>query len=151
MNKYVEYFKKVSIETSKLSTCASKAVGAVLVKNNRILAISYNGVVSKAEHCNKIFDAYELYTKEYEREIHHKWSLNNEIHAEQNLISFCAKNGISTKNTELYITLEPCITCSKLITASGITKVYFINYYDKSDNQIGLKFLKNNNILVEKI
>ncbi|MCK4259915.1 MAG: hypothetical protein KAX49_13115 [Halanaerobiales bacterium] len=77
------------------------------------------------------------------------FSKQNELHAEQNLIAYCAKNNISTNNTILFISLSPCITCAKLILATGIKMVYYIIKYDKDST--GIKFLKDNNINCKKI
>jgi len=147
--KFINYFKSVVIETSKLSTCASICVGAVLVKDNRILAISYNGVAPGMKHCNKIFNSAHLKASIKYREKHHYWSINNELHSEQNLISFCAKNNIHTNNASLFISISPCITCAKLIVAAGIKSVYYINIYDYDGS--GVKFLNLNNVICKKI
>jgi len=70
------------------------------------------------------------------------------LHAEQNVITFCAKNGISTKGTTLYITMSPCPNCAKLIAQSGIKRVvYKDTYRDKS----GIEFLKKCNVEVEQL
>ena len=140
MNKKIkEYFKDVCIRTSKLSTCVSKQVGVVLIKDLRIIAIGYNGVPSGVKHCNEKFDE-----NNFDREEHHDWSHLNENHAEQNLVSFCAKNGIIMNNTILLISMSPCINCAKIILNSGVKKIIFIEWYDLSDD--GVKFLNNNNI-----
>lgn len=152
-----EYFIEVTKVTSKLSTCASKQVGALLVKDNRILAIGYNGVPAGHKHCNEIFNSKTIklskedadifnrrvieFSKE-ERVQHSNWSTLNEIHAEQNLIAFCAKNGIKTDGAELYCSLSPCIHCAKIIYASGITKVYYLEEYDR--DKTGIEFLSKN-------
>jgi dCMP deaminase len=133
-----KYFFNVALLTSSLSTCISKQVGAVLVKDNRIIATGYNGVASGKKHCNEIF------TEPFNRELHHTWSIFNELHAEENLISLCAKNGIKTKNSKLYLTLSPCITCAKIILAAGISEVHYIKEYDKDSE--GLGFLEDNKI-----
>ncbi len=140
-DKFIKYFKDICLRTNKLSTCQSKQVSCVLVKNNRILAISYNGTSSGKKHCNKI--------KFKNRDEHHLWSVKNEIHAEQNLIAFCAKEGIIMNNTVLFVSLSPCIHCAKILKATGIHEIYYIKKYDKDIE--GLKFLKNNKIKCEKI
>lgn len=141
------YFKDVAIRTSQLSTCASKQVGAVLVKDNRILGIGYNGTASGCEHCNERW-ASDNMTNEICRNEHHKWSKVNELHAEQNLLAYCAKEGISTKDTILFVTLSPCIDCAKLIYASGIKEIYYIVPYDKDTT--GLEFLQDRKLIVER-
>jgi dCMP deaminase len=69
------------------------------------------------------------------------------VHAEQNCITFAAKNGISTNNCDLYVTVSPCKTCAKLIIQSGIKRVIYKNLYKDEE---GIKFLKNRGIKVEK-
>jgi dCMP deaminase len=149
MNKYIEYFKDVVKRTSLLSTCASKQVGALLVLNNRILATSFNGVASGKKHCNEIFVEADGDGWMPAREEHHQWSLLNECHSEQNIIAFCAKNGIRTENTTLYVSLSPCASCAKLLLAAGIKEVFYLEEYDKDIE--GIKFLRNNDIVCEKI
>lgn len=69
------------------------------------------------------------------------------VHAEQNIITYCAKNGISTDGTTMYVTMSPCKQCAKLIAQAGITKlIYRDNYKDMS----GIEFLKKVNIKVKK-
>lgn len=142
--KYIRYFINVCNETARLSTCASKAVGAILVRDKRILAIGYNGVPSGCQHCNKIHDPYKMMVGEIYRDMHHKWSQRNELHAEQNLIAFCAKNNVNTNNTTLFVSISPCKHCAKLILASGIGVVYYLKEYDKDST--GLDFLRINNV-----
>ena len=70
------------------------------------------------------------------------------LHAEQNVITFCAKNGIPTAGTEMFITLSPCKTCAKLIAQAGIDKVYYKEEYRDTS---GIDFLKEIGIKIEKI
>jgi len=141
--KFIDYFKKLTVETSKLSTCRSKQVGCLLVKDKRILALGYNGVPSGHIHCNKLF------SEKFDRDEHHNWSNLNELHAEQNLISYCCKNGIKTKDCDFFISLSPCSHCAKLLLAAGIKNVYYLEEYDYGLE--GIDFLKNNKINLIKI
>jgi len=127
---------------AKQSTCISKQVGGVLIKDDRIIYSGYNGVPSGHQHCNQTFGP------GFNREQHHLWSNDHELHCEQNIISGCAKKGIITDKAELYITLSPCVACAKIIIAAGITKVIFLERYDKKD---GLEFLEKNNVYCDKI
>lgn len=127
-------YDKLMIETainiSEYSTCTRVKVGAVLSIDDRIIATGYNGVAKGLGHCNDIFTGYE----DDFSNIHHDFSTKNEIHAEQNLISFCAKNGIKTDGATIYITHSPCIHCAKLIIASGIKRVVYNELYDRDQN-----------------
>lgn len=142
-DKMKNYFRSVCLETAKLSTCVSKQVGAVLVRDNRIISIGYNGVPAGSTHCNEVFD------KDFDREEHHAWSFYNEYHAEENCISFCTRNGIKTEGATLFVTLSPCIHCAKLVSNVGIKSVYYIESYDKDLS--GLHFLKDRGIEVNQI
>ena len=131
---------KVMMDTayiwSKLSYCKRNKVGCVIAKDKRILVTSYNGTLSGTKNIceDKIND--ELVT-------------NPEVvHAEMNAIAFAAKNGININGCSIYITLSPCIECSKLIFQSGIKEVYYKEKYRKTN---GIDFLKENGILIKQI
>lgn len=133
--------QKFFIGTAKLASNLSKAqrtkVGAVIVKDGRIISTGYNGMPSGSNNCcENILPDGTLVTK---KEV---------IHAEANAIYFCARNGISTDKTELYLTMSPCINCALAIIQAGIKRVYYINdYRDLS----GVNFLKENNVEVIKV
>ncbi|MGB2579773.1 dCMP deaminase [Elusimicrobium simillimum] len=139
------------------STCCRMKVGAVLVKDSRVISIGYNGVASGQAHCEDCFkDIYaEKFAAKYPQseeffksrdffDAHGEFSNNNELHAEQNAILFAAKNGISTAGATVYVTWSPCINCAKVIVAAGIERVYFKELYDRS--QEGIVFLAKNGI-----
>jgi len=154
-----DYFIEFALCAAKRSTCIRKQVGAVIVKDNRIIATGYNGVPSKAEHCieyfrkkydlehKKQYDCFENYLKSHEfYHEHGDFSRKFELHAEANAFafSFC-----SLKDCTLYVTLSPCCSCSKLILAYGISRVVYLELYDRDID--GLEVLKNYNIEVCKI
>jgi len=143
-DKLKTYFANVCKETAKLSSCISKQIGAVIVRDNRIISVGYNGVASGQIHCNDIFNTTN-------RKAHHEWSQKNEIHAEQNAICFCAKSGLSTDGATIFITVRPCNACAKLIIASGIKEVYYLESYDKYSEDNGLELLTKNFIRVSRI
>lgn len=126
-------YDKVMLETARLfgnlSYCEKKKVGAVIAKDGRILATGYNGTVSGFDNTCETYDFLndKLVTSPYV------------IHAEQNALMFCAKNGIPTDGTTMYITLSPCETCAKLIVQAGIKRVVFLEYYKDLG---GLEFLQ---------
>jgi dCMP deaminase len=150
------------------SYCRRNRVGAVLAKDGRILATGYNGTIAGHENiCEEIipsddkndpicpkcdgrgempiyFGPYSSFDKcTYCGGTGHVKILDrtNEftLHAEQNVITFCAKNGIPTYGTSLYITLSPCKQCAKLIAQSGIEEVIYDEKYRDTE---GIKFLK---------
>jgi len=123
------FFLKCAYLLGKQSKCVSKKVGAIIVKNGRIVSTGYNGTPSGYKNCNEYF---KNYNPEIQREDHHKWSKKYEIHAEANAIAFAAKNDIGIDGAEIYSVLQPCDDCLKLIKAAGIKKIYFIFPYDKA-------------------
>ena len=103
-------FLDISYTISKLSTCASRQIGVVYVKEGRILSTGYNGVPSGTTHCNEIFD---INDPEYDRAKHTEWSSCHEIHAEMNGIIYAARNGINLDGSIVYCTVSPCRDCAK--------------------------------------
>ncbi len=154
-----EIFINIALEVSKRSTCAKTQVGSVIVKDDRIISMGFNGVAEGTEHCYDIFkkeydhcyrfDSFEKYIETEElKKKHRKFSELNEIHAETNAILFAAKSGVSTNNSKIYTTWSPCSNCAKSILQSGIKEVYYYNKYRKID---GINFLKNNGIKCEQV
>ncbi len=150
-------FTKMAELVAEQSTCCRMQVGAVLVKDNRVISIGFNGAPAGQEHCEDHFAAlYEEAFKDqfatYEEfrasrafyDAHGKWSIENELHAEQNAILFAAKNGIATAGSTLYVTYSPCVHCAKVIVTAGITRVFYKHLYDRS--QDGLIFLDRNGL-----
>jgi len=131
------------------STCIRVQVGSILVRDNKIIATGYNGSTKNHQHCYDYFkdSKLDIHSQEF-IDKHFKFSEEHELHAEQNVLLFCAKEGISTKDTTLYITLSPCLSCAKVIYVSGITKVIYKKEYDRDLR--GIEFLKENNIIIEK-
>lgn len=128
--KFKEYFMNVAQLTANLSYAERLKVGAVLVRDKRILLCGYNGTPPGSDN-------------QLEQDGITKPDVS---HAEENLIIYAAKNGISLKDTELFITHSPCPTCSRLIYGSGIKKIYYRECYrDKS----GLDFLRKLGIKLE--
>jgi len=114
-----------------LSKCVSVQVGAVLVKNERILSIGYNGTPSGYKfNCDAVFDKHN-----FNREEHHKFSEKYEIHAEMNVILFAAKTGIPIENSTLYVTTHPCFQCIKNLTQSGVKTIIYDKEYDLIDKK----------------
>ena len=121
-----KYFLDVATRTAQESNCTELKVGAVLVKDKRICSVGYNGTAAGYINCNEA-----LNQKLYEKEDHHNWSKDNEIHAELNCILFAAKYGISTKDCILYVSYEPCDNCLKHIIQAGIKEVVYLYPYKK--------------------
>ena len=126
-----EYFKEIVQITSKRSSCNRLQVGCLLVKDNRIISQGYNGFLPGLPHESIIRDNHEQAT----------------VHAEQNAISDCAKRGVSCIDCTAYITHYPCINCFKILAASGIKEIRYINDYRNDEVVKKLAELSEINII----
>ena len=119
------YFMNITTLVSQRSTCTRRAVGAIIVKDKRILSTSYNGAPSGIRHCLEVGCLREsLQVPSGERH-----ELCRGIHAEQNAIIQAAYHGVSVKNADLYCTNQPCAICAKMIINAGIKKIYYQSGY----------------------
>jgi dCMP deaminase len=121
-----EYFMEITRLVSSRSTCRRRRVGAVLVKDKRILASGYNGAPSGLPHCLDVGCLREL-NRIPSGERH---ELCRGLHAEQNVIIQAARHGIPIQGATLYCTTMPCNICAKMIINAGISTVYFEEGYD---------------------
>jgi dCMP deaminase len=120
-----EYFLDIARLVATRSTCLRRQVGAVLVKNKRILATGYNGPPSGLPHCLDVGCLRErMGIPSGERH-----ELCRGLHAEQNAILQAAFHGISIKGATLYCTHHPCIICSKMLINAGISKIVYLEGY----------------------
>lgn len=149
-----ETFMTIAETVSKRSKCLRMKTGALLVKDKRIISIGYNGTVPNDVNCVEYWKSYKEekysgmdwgeFVENKLPEMHHDWSVVNEIHGEQNAILFAGKQGISTNNTELYTLYSPCINCAKVIITAGISEVYYNKLY-KRDTR-GIDFLEKRGV-----
>jgi len=120
-----EYFMDIAALVSKRSTCRRRGVGAVLVRDRRILSTGYNGAPSGMRHCLDIGCLREqLNIPSGERH-----ELCRGLHAEQNAIIQAAFHGVSVNGSTLYCTNHPCVICSKMIINAGIVHVIVREHY----------------------
>lgn len=120
-----EYFMEIAHVVAKRSTCLRRQIGAVIVKDKRIVTTGYNGAPSGLPHC------LELGCLRDEREIASgtQQEVCRALHAEQNAIIQAALYGISTTGAALYCTHQPCSLCAKAIINAGIKKVVYKGDY----------------------
>ena len=128
-----EYFISIAVLASKRSSCERLNVGCVIVKDNRILTTGYNGFLKGAPHVSRIVNNHEQFT----------------VHAEQNAICDAAFRGVSLDNSTAYITHYPCINCLKLLIASGIREIKYLNDY--KNDPLNSEMIIENNIRVIKL
>lgn len=130
-----DYFLDVARLVSRRSTCLRRSVGAVIVKDKRILATGYNGAPSGLKHCEEvgcIRDKLKIPSGE-------RHELCRGLHAEQNALLQAALYGISVKDASLYITNLPCIICTKMIINAGIKEIAIQSGYP---DKMSREFLK---------
>jgi len=126
-----EYFMQIAELTARRGTCDRAHVGAVAVKDKRIVMSGYNGSPPGMAHCSEVGHQLE------------NGHCIRTIHAEQNVVAQCAKNGIALDEVTMYVTHEPCYHCLKLLISAGVDLVIFkhartdkrtpLNFYDEID------------------
>ncbi len=127
-----EYFMMLAKITATRSTCLAFPVGAAIVKDRQVLATGYNGSPSGSAHCTTLGYCYpELSACNASKILP-----SRSVHAEANAIAQAAKHGISTRGADIYVTLEPCLTCLKLIISAGIREVFYETTFNTGDNVI---------------
>ena len=116
---------KIAQEVAQRSTCLRRHIGALAVRDKRILATGYNNVPSGVEHCTTrgcLRD--ELGIPSGERH-----ELCRAIHAEQNAVVQAARYGIAIDGSSMYTTTQPCILCAKIMINAGIREIVFMGDY----------------------
>ena len=121
-----EYFMAITDLVASRATCLRRKVGAVLVKDKRILCSGYNGAPSQIPHCRQT----GCLREQLKVPSGEKHELCRGVHAEQNVIIQAAYHGIPVSGAFLYCTTQPCSICAKMIINAGIKKVYFKQGYD---------------------
>ncbi|MGB8656216.1 MAG: cytidine/deoxycytidylate deaminase family protein [Candidatus Zixiibacteriota bacterium] len=133
-----EYFMRIAELAATRSTCLRRQVGAVIVKDKKILTTGYNGVPSGLKHCLDIGCLREkLGVPSGERH-----ELCRATHAEQNAIVQAASFGVSIQGGTMYSTTQPCILCTKLIINAGIKRIVIQDSYPDEMSREMLKEAK---------
>jgi dCMP deaminase len=131
-----EYFMLIAKLVSTRSTCNSRPTGAVLVKDRQILATGYNGSMPGAPHCvDQIMPDGSPYCHRRALDVADvdKYNYCRASHAEANAIAQAARHGVAIKGAALYVTLEPCFVCLKLLATAQIEAVYYELGYESRD------------------
>ncbi|TCP57672.1 dCMP deaminase [Tumebacillus sp. BK434] len=131
-----EYFMMMARDVvAQRATCTRRKVGAVLVRDKRILTTGYNGSPPGMPHCTDVGC----------------WVVENHcirtIHAEQNAVVQAALHGVSTEGAVCYVTAAPCVNCAKLLVAAGIKRVV---YADKYTDSYGEQVLRDAGVILEQ-
>jgi dCMP deaminase len=128
-----EYFMEIAELVAKRSTCLRRHVGAVLVRDKRIIATGYNGAPANLPHCLEV----GCLRQQQAIPSGQRHELCRGIHAEQNAIIQAALYGTSTKDSTLYVTHQPCVLCAKMLINAGIVRVvYGGDYPDEAAAQL---------------
>ncbi len=139
-----EYFMQITELVKERSTCLRRKVGAIIVKNKRILTTGYNGPPQGFKHCEEIGGCIRdrLGIVSGQRQ-----ELSRAVHAEQNAIIQAAKMGISIMDSTLYVTNHPCVICTKMLINAGVKKIIFKDGYP---DELSKQMLEEGEIEVKK-
>ena len=138
-----EYFMNIVDLVKTRSTCLRRQVGALIVKDKRILASGYNGAPVGCKHCAEI----GCIRNELNIPSGQRHEICRATHAEQNAIAQAAYSGTSIKDATMYVTTQPCVLCAKLCINAGITKIIFRGDYP---DELAMELLKEAGVRVIK-
>jgi dCMP deaminase len=130
-----EYFMQITFQVAKRSTCPRATVGAVIVRDKRLLTTGYNGAPRTLAHCTEVgclmVNGHCVRT----------------LHAEQNAIIQGALHGVDVSNSTIYVTHQPCLVCAKMIINAGIERVVYAGHYP---DEIAQRFLEEAGVELTK-
>jgi len=162
-DKFIQAHIKAAENYAGLSTAKRLQVGCVIVKNDTIIGIGYNGMPSGWDNECETIDYVDENGQDYEKMVAEGYTFGavsevagyvrritkpEVLHAETNAIAKVARSTNSTEGADLFVTHAPCLECAKLIHQSGIRKIFYKHTYRSDD---GLKFLRNCNIETTQI
>ena len=130
-------FINIVFEIAKWSKCVSRQVGAIIVKDNRILSTWYNWTPAWYINCSDFFN-WEYWPD------HHDWAAKYEIHAEMNAILWAARNWVKIEWATLYCTYQPCFDCTKNIIWAWIKRIIYKDKYKHYTWTEAEEFIKEN-------
>ncbi|MDP4179829.1 MAG: cytidine/deoxycytidylate deaminase family protein [Bacillota bacterium] len=139
-----DYFMDIVDLIKSRSTCVRRQVGALIVKDKRILATGYNGAPTGCKHCSEI----GCLRDELKIPSGQRHELCRAIHAEQNAIVQAANSGVSVNGGTLYVTIQPCVLCAKMAINAGIKKIVFRGDYP---DELSMELLKEAGIRVVRL
>ncbi|MBN1192342.1 MAG: cytidine/deoxycytidylate deaminase family protein [Coriobacteriia bacterium] len=120
-----EYFMAITDQVAGRATCVRRRIGAVLVKDKRILATGYNGAPAGLAHCDEVGCLREQ--RGIPSGTQHE--LCRGIHAEQNAVIQAARHGIAIDGSTVYCTHQPCVLCAKILINAGVTEIVYREAY----------------------
>jgi dCMP deaminase len=148
--KFIDAHMKTAEVYAELSSAKRLHVGCVVVKDNTIIGIGYNGMPSGWDNECEVRDYFSPWPSEHTDEDGATYNLKTKpevLHAETNALAKIARSTNSSEGATLFVTHAPCLDCAKLIYQSGIDSVYYRNSYRNDD---GINFLKKCNVAVQQ-
>ncbi len=139
-----DYFIHITYLVAQRSTCTRRKVGAIAVKDKRILATGYNGVPSGIRHCLEV----GCLREQMGIPSGQRHEICRGLHAEQNVIIQGALHGMHLGGAEIYCTTFPCVLCSKMLINCGISHIYYVEYYPDT---LALEMLKEAGITLTQL
>jgi len=136
-----EYFMMLANAVASRSTCIRRKVGAVIVKDKRILSTGYNGVPTGIAHCTQVGCLREQMGVPSGQ----RHEICRGLHAEQNAIIQAARYGVNISGSSIYINTQPCVVCAKMLINAGVTEIIYQNPYP---DELSLKMLEEAGIRV---
>ena len=142
---WAEYFTTITLAVATRSTCTRRKVGAIAVRDKRILATGYNGAPRGVDHC---LDSGCL-REQMGIPSGQRHELCRGLHAEQNVIIQAALHGVILDGAEIYCTHQPCLICAKMLINVGVVRIHCLHRYPDeiaesmlAQAQVPLKFLE---------
>ncbi len=140
-----EYFVSITKTVASRSTCLRRKVGAIIVKDKRILTTGYNGAPRGVKSCLEIG---RCLREELRVPSGQRHEICRALHAEQNAIIQAAYHGVRITGSSVYSTTQPCVLCAKMMINAGIQKIY---YYEEYPDQFSLNLLKEAEVELIKL
>lgn len=141
--KWDEYFMKITHDVGERAICVKRQVGAIIVKDHRILSSGYNGAPRGFAHCTEKL----CIRKQMNVPSGQRHELCRGLHAEQNAIIQAAWHGVKIEGATLYCTYQPCVICVKMIINAGIVKLVYSGGYP---DELAAEMLKESQLEVVK-
>ena len=141
-----DIFMELAVNLAKRSHCIKRHVGAVLTKDTRIISIGYNGPPAGTHNCDEEWPEVGCPRDS-------KGGCSLAIHAEQNALLYAVKNKTEVEGATLYVTLSPCLACSRIIYTMGVKTVVYLNSYAEYkgiESDEGVDFLKKFGVDVQR-
>ena len=138
-----EYFMRITEDVSSRAICVKRKVGAIIVKDNHILATGYNGAPKGFEHCTED----TCIRKQMSVPSGQRHELCRGLHAEQNAIIQAAVQGVKIEGGTMFCTYQPCVICVKMMINAGIKKLIYSGGYP---DELAAQMLKESKIEVVK-